>query len=291
MPFEKKYGARTTPLLPTLIDSLDSATTVVDSTRNTSFVVELTTLASHRPGPIKTKSVSAPTQTAGDKVSISAVLACEGVRSFKAVDAAVRVGKVLLYTVLSVVVRLADAEATTSLLGRPFRTVPAIGVGKLAVGASLFVTSVLMLRPAPDLDLESAPDVPIRTLTLSGPEPAAEPPLEPAPPVPAPVGVGAEPDDPVPPDEFPPVSAPVDVEAERPDAIGVAAAEAAEAADVPPVFVAVDVNVYDVPFVKPVTTHDVSGTVTVQVRPPGDAVTVYDTGVPPADGATIVTVT
>ena len=37
------------------------------------------------------------------------------------------------------------------------------------------------------------------------------------------------------------------------------------------------------------TIHEVAGTVTVQVAPPGDAVTVYVAGVPPDDGATTVT--
>lgn len=44
------------------------------------------------------------------------------------------------------------------------------------------------------------------------------------------------------------------------------------------------VNVYDVPFVNPVTVHDNGPVVHVQVRPPGDAVTRYDViGRVPAD--------
>jgi acyl-coenzyme A thioesterase PaaI-like protein len=55
---------------------------------------------------------------------------------------------------------------------------------------------------------------------------------------------------------------------------GVAAAEAIEAAPVPETFVAVTVNVYDVPFVRPVTVHDVVAV--VQVNEPGEDVTVYE---------------
>jgi hypothetical protein len=57
--------------------------------------------------------------------------------------------------------------------------------------------------------------------------------------------------------------------------IGVTELEAADAlADVPAVFVAVVVKVYAVPFVNPVTVQDPLAPVTVQVAPPGDAVTV-----------------
>jgi hypothetical protein len=73
--------------------------------------------------------------------------------------------------------------------------------------------------------------------------------------------------------------------------IGVTELEAADAlADVPAVFVAVVVNVYAVPFVNPVTVQDPLAPVTVQVAPPGDAVTVYEVGVPPEVGALTVTV-
>ena len=44
--------------------------------------------------------------------------------------------------------------------------------------------------------------------------------------------------------------------------------------DVPAEFVAVAVNVYEVPLVSDEITHDVAGDVTVHVAPPGDAVTV-----------------
>jgi hypothetical protein len=59
----------------------------------------------------------------------------------------------------------------------------------------------------------------------------------------------------------------------RADARGVTASLALEAAPVPTLFVAVTVKVYDVPFVKPVTTQD-SAPVVVQVAPSGEAVTV-----------------
>lgn len=72
--------------------------------------------------------------------------------------------------------------------------------------------------------------------------------------------------------------------------VGVTASEAADASDVPSAFVAVEVNVYALPFVRPVTSHDVAGTVTVHVFASGDEVTVYVTGVPPVVGATTLTV-
>jgi len=56
--------------------------------------------------------------------------------------------------------------------------------------------------------------------------------------------------------------------------VGVAGSDATELADVPAAFAAVEVNVCAVPFVKPVTGHEVAGTVTVHVAPPGEAVTV-----------------
>jgi hypothetical protein len=55
---------------------------------------------------------------------------------------------------------------------------------------------------------------------------------------------------------------------------GVTAALATDTADVPAALVAVTVNVYAVPFVRPVTVAD-RAPVDVAVRPPGDAVTVY----------------
>ena len=57
---------------------------------------------------------------------------------------------------------------------------------------------------------------------------------------------------------------------------GVNAFDAAEAEPVPVPFVAVTVNVYDVPFVSPVTVHHVFDV--THVTPPGDDVTVYDVG-------------
>ena len=56
-------------------------------------------------------------------------------------------------------------------------------------------------------------------------------------------------------------------------AVGVTAADAAEAAEVPAEFVAVTVNVYAVPDVRPVTAHDVAPAATAHVDPPGIAVT------------------
>ncbi len=73
-------------------------------------------------------------------------------------------------------------------------------------------------------------------------------------------------------------------------AVGVTEFDAPDAPEVPAAFVAVEVKVYAVLLVKPVTVHEVTGTVTVQVPPPGDAVTVYEVGVPPEPGALMVTV-
>ncbi len=68
-------------------------------------------------------------------------------------------------------------------------------------------------------------------------------------------------------------------------AIGVTDADAADAAEVPPAFVAVAVNVYAVPFVRPVTTHDPDAPVIVHVAPPGDAVTRCDVAAVPDSAA------
>ena len=57
-------------------------------------------------------------------------------------------------------------------------------------------------------------------------------------------------------------------------AIGLTEPDAAEAAEVPDVFVAVALKVYGVPVVRPVTVHESAGLVTVQVRLPGVEVTV-----------------
>lgn len=56
--------------------------------------------------------------------------------------------------------------------------------------------------------------------------------------------------------------------------VGVTAFDAGLAPDVPIPFVAVAVKVYAVPGVSPVTVQDEAGTVTVQVPPEGDEVTV-----------------
>ena len=71
---------------------------------------------------------------------------------------------------------------------------------------------------------------------------------------------------------------------------GVAVLEAADAADVPPRLVAVLVKVYPVPLVRPVMVHDPDAPDTVQVEPPGDAVTVYETAAPPPEGGVTVIV-
>ena len=42
-------------------------------------------------------------------------------------------------------------------------------------------------------------------------------------------------------------------------------------------------NVYDTPFVSPVTTQLFAGAITVHVEPPGDAVTRYDVTAPPPE--------
>ena len=65
--------------------------------------------------------------------------------------------------------------------------------------------------------------------------------------------------------------------------------EAADAADVPPPFVAVALNVYDIPFVKPVTVQLPEAPVTVHVRFPGVEVTKKEAGVPPEPAATVTT--
>ena len=70
---------------------------------------------------------------------------------------------------------------------------------------------------------------------------------------------------------------------------GVTESDAAEAAEVPPPFVAVALNVYDVPLVKPVTVQLPEAPVTVHVKDPGVEVTRYDAGVPPVPAATVTT--
>ncbi len=74
-----------------------------------------------------------------------------------------------------------------------------------------------------------------------------------------------------------------------PEAAGVTAEDDAEAAEVPAALVAVALKVYEVPLVRPATAHDPDAPVTVQVPPPGEAVTLYEVGVPP-DPAETVTV-
>lgn len=71
---------------------------------------------------------------------------------------------------------------------------------------------------------------------------------------------------------------------------GVKGIEEGDSAEVPAPLVAEEVKVYGVRFDSPVTMQEVAGTTTVQVLLPGNAVTVYEVGVPPEVGATIVTV-
>lgn len=59
-----------------------------------------------------------------------------------------------------------------------------------------------------------------------------------------------------------------------PDADNTTADDAVDALDVPETFVAVVVNSYDVPAVRPLTTHDVAGAVTTHEPPAGTDVTV-----------------
>ena len=81
-------------------------------------------------------------------------------------------------------------------------------------------------------------------------------------------------------------------------ATGVALEDAVELLEEPAPFVAMAENLYAVPFVKPVITHEPLVPVTVQIFA-GDsavpevssAVTVYEEGLPPVLGATTVTVT
>jgi len=89
----------------------------------------------------------------------------------------------------------------------------------------------------------------------------------------------------------PPVPVPLTPEGADGTPAGVTDAEEVEAeAELPAVFVAVEVNVYAVPFVNGAIVQLVPGETMVQVAPPGDAVTVYEEGVPPEVGAAIVIV-
>ena len=66
-------------------------------------------------------------------------------------------------------------------------------------------------------------------------------------------------------------------------AVGVTAVEAADGGPVPAAFVAVTVNVYGVPLVRPVTVAVRAVPATLAVTPPGVDVTVYPViGVPPS---------
>ena len=67
-------------------------------------------------------------------------------------------------------------------------------------------------------------------------------------------------------------------------------ADAALAGESKPDRFATVVNVYAVPAVKPEIVHDPDAPVTVHFAPPGVAVTSYDVGVTPPDGAVTVIV-
>ena len=67
---------------------------------------------------------------------------------------------------------------------------------------------------------------------------------------------------------------------------GIAGADGAEALPVPALLVAVTVKVYGVPLVRPVTVQPVEAV--VQVRPPGDEVTVYPLmAAPPSEAGAV----
>jgi len=70
---------------------------------------------------------------------------------------------------------------------------------------------------------------------------------------------------------------------------GVTGSVAADAAEVPPPLVAVALNVYEVPLIKPATVQLPEAPVTVQVKEPGVDMTRYDAGVPPVPAATVTT--
>jgi hypothetical protein len=71
-------------------------------------------------------------------------------------------------------------------------------------------------------------------------------------------------------------------------AAGVTLLEAADAGPVPDQFVAVTVNVYAVPFVKPLTVAVVLPPETVAVKPPGEDVALYDViAAPPLDAGAV----
>jgi hypothetical protein len=71
---------------------------------------------------------------------------------------------------------------------------------------------------------------------------------------------------------------------------GLIDAEEAEPELLPVALLATVENEYEVPLVSPVMVQEVAGEMNVHVAPPGDAVTVYDVGTPPEEGATTVIV-
>ena len=72
-------------------------------------------------------------------------------------------------------------------------------------------------------------------------------------------------------------------------ATGVTAFDAADASDVPLALMAVALNVYEVPFVKPPIVQLPEKPVTVHVKAPGVDVTWYDVGEPPEPAVTFTT--
>jgi len=70
-------------------------------------------------------------------------------------------------------------------------------------------------------------------------------------------------------------------------AVGITAALAGEEAEIPPLLVALAVNVYEVPLTKFVTMQKPEAPVIVQVRDEGEETTVNEVAVPVESGATV----
>src|SRR5919198_6560374 len=83
----------------------------------------------------------------------------------------------------------------------------------------------------------------------------------------------------------------VTVPAGGPAGCGVTGLDGSDGGPVPTEFVAVTVNVYVTPFVRPLTVAVVASPAAVAVCPPGEEVTVYSViGLPPSSGAYQLTV-
>lgn len=67
-------------------------------------------------------------------------------------------------------------------------------------------------------------------------------------------------------------------------------ADAGEGFEVPAALLAVEVKVYEVPLVRPVTVHEPEAAFTLQTSEPGVDVTVKDVGTPPVPAGTTVIV-